>query len=209
MRPFFTVIMCTFDRADLLPRAVASLQAQTEPDWELVIVDDASTDGTENVANAMIDDDPRISYVRRPANGGTAAARNTGVEAAKGLFVTFLDSDDEYAPDHLATRKQMLVENDHVLFLHGGVEVIGDPWVVDKDDPSRKIHVDDCVVGGTFVIRRDVLQALGPFPEGTYADDALYHERATTAGITIAKTDHPSYRYYRNVPGQVTTTHGT
>ena len=201
--------MCTYDRADRLPRAVASLQAQTEQDWELVVVDDASSDATPTVVGDLLKVDPRIRYLRRDANGGTAAARNSGIDAAKGLFVTFLDSDDEYAPDHLATRKQMLVENDQVLFLHGGVEVIGDPWVVDKDDATKKIHVDDCVVGGTFVIRRDVLHALGPFPVGMYGDDAEYHARAINAGITIAKTDHPSYRYYRNVSGQVTSTHGS
>ena len=209
MKPFFTVILCTYNRADLLPRAVASLRAQTERDWELVIVDDASTDETPGIVAQLMKEDSRIRYVRHENNRGTAAARNSGIAAARGLFVTFLDSDDEYAADHLATRKQMLVENDQVLFLHGGVEVIGDPWVVDKDDPSTKIHVDNCVVGGTFVIRRDVVQALGPFPEGVYGDDAEYHARAVTAGITIARTDHPSYRYYRNVPGQVTSTHGS
>lgn len=209
MKPFFTVIMCAYNRADFLPRAVASLLAQTEHDWELVIVDDASTDGTPEVVAQLVQKDSRIRSLKHDSNRGTAAARNTGIAAARGLFVTFLDSDDEYAPDHLATRKQMLVENDQVLFLHGGVEVIGDPWVVDKDDPSKKIHVDDCVVGGTFVIRRDVLEALGPFPEGLYGDDAEYHARAADAGITIARTDHPSYRYYRNVPGQVTSTHAS
>ncbi len=209
MKPFFTVIMCTYNRANLLPRAVGSLQAQTERDWELVIVDDASTDATPQIVAELMREDARIRSVRHDENHGTAAARNTGIAAARGLFVTFLDSDDEYASDHLATRKQMLVENDQVLFLHGGVEVIGDPWVVDKDDPSAKIHVDNCVVGGTFVIRRDVVQALGPFPEGVYGDDAEYHARAVKAGLTIARTDHPSYRYYRNVPGQVTSTHGS
>jgi len=207
MNPFFTVIMCTYNRADLLPRAVASLQAQTERDWELVVVDDASSDHTEAQVTELRAADTRIRYVQHDVNRGTAAARNTGIAVARGLFVTFLDSDDEYAPDHLATRKQMLVENDQVLFLHGGVEVIGDPWVVDKDDPTKKIHVDHCVVGGTFVIRRDALYTLGPFPEGVYGDDAEYHARATNAGITIARTDHPSYRYYRNVPGQLTQTH--
>jgi len=209
MRPFFSVIMCTYNRASLLPRAIRSLQEQTETDWELIVVDDASTDGTDELIGHLAASEPRLHYVRRPLNGGTAAARNSGMAAAQGLFLTFLDSDDAYAPDHLATRKQMLLDHSEIHFLHGGVDVIGDPWVIDKDDPTRTIHIDDCVVGGTFVIRADVAAVLGPFQEGLYADDADYYERACSANIVIARTDHPSYRYYRNVPGQQTSTHAS
>ncbi len=209
MRPFFSVIMCTYNRADLLPRAIASLQAQTETDWELIVVDDASTDATLHLVSASAAADTRIRYVRREVNGGTAAARNTGMSVAQGLFLTFLDSDDAYAPDHLATRKQMLLDHSEIHLLHGGVLVIGDPWVIDKDDPSRRVHIDDCVVGGTFVIRADVAAHLGPFQEGIYADDAHYFERACAANIVIAQTDHRSYHYYRNVPGQQTSTHAS
>ena len=130
--------------------------------------------------------------------GGVAAARNMGIVLSKGLFVTFLDSDDEYDADHLSSRRRMLLDNDPVKFLHGGFRIVGSPWVVDKDDPSRLVHIDDCVVGGTFVIRRDVFNAVGMFDEGAYADDALFYERATRAGIPIGKTDHASYVYYRD-----------
>ena len=203
------MIMCTYDRADLLPRAIDSLLAQHEADWELVVVDDASTDDTHRVVLQYAATDARIRLETRPANGGVAAARNTGIAAANGLFVTFLDSDDAYAPDHLSSRRQMLVENDDILFLHGGVTVIGDPWVIDKDDPTKKIHVQDCVVGGSFVIRYDALQRIGSFSEGTYADDAEFFERAANMGILIAKTDHSTYLYYRNTPNQLTSTHGS
>lgn len=208
MTPFFSVIICAYNRADLLPRALASVHAQTEEDWEVVVVDDASTDTTAHVAAEWQKNDARIRVVRREVNGGTAAARNTGIDAARGLFVTFLDSDDEYLSDHLASRREMLLEHNSILFLHGGVEVIGDPWVVDRHDATKRIHIDECVVGGTFVIRRDALHAIGPFTEGLYGDDADLFERAAAAGISIAETDHPTYRYYRNVPDQQTSTHG-
>ena len=209
MVPFFTVILPVYNRADLLPRAVASLLQQEEQDWEAIIVDDASTDTTSAIAQELAAQDERIRYVLRTANGGTAAARNSGIEQARGLFVTFLDSDDEYLPEHLSSRREMLLSHEEIEFLHGGVTVIGDPWVIDRFDTTQKIHINDCVVGGTFVIRRDQLSRIGPFREGAYADDALFFERAEEAGVTIAATDYPTYRYYRNVPNQQTSVYTT
>ncbi len=209
MVPFFSVIIPTYNRAELLPRAIASLTQQDEQDWEGVIVDDASTDETTAVAMALAQTDLRLRYVRREVNGGTAAARNTGITHSRGLFVTFLDSDDEYLPEHLASRREMLLSDDRIELLHGGLTVIGDPWVVDRHDPTQRIHINDCVVGGTFVIRRDILPTVGPFREGAYADDALFFERAEQAGVTIAVTDYPTYRYYRNVPNQQTSVYGS
>ncbi len=207
MKPFFTVIICVFNRAELLPRALDSLLAQTEEDWEALVVDDASTDNTAQVVQNYATNDRRITLLTRDVNGGTSAARNTGILSANGLFLTFLDSDDEYETDHLASRRQMLVENDFVTFLHGGVRIVGDPWIPDRNDTSQKIHIDNCVVGGTFVVRRDTMDTLGGFDEVEYADDALLFERAEQLGITIAKTEHASYVYHRDTPGQLTSTY--
>lgn len=209
MRPFFSVIICTFNRAHLLPRALDSLLQQDEQDWEAVIVDDASTDDSPVVIQKYASQDRRIGSILHPKNVGTSQARNTGIKACKGLFVTFLDSDDEFRHDHLASRRQMLVENDHVRFIHGGTKVIGDPFVIDRHDSSKKVHIDDCVVGGTFVVRHDVFTDIGLFDAVDYADDSLFYERAGTKGIVIAKTDHPSYIYHRDTPDQSTSTYGT
>jgi glycosyltransferase involved in cell wall biosynthesis len=207
-RPFFSVIVCTYQRAELLPRALDSLLAQDEPDWEMVVVDDGSTDATADVIQRY---GSRLSNMRYlwHSNRGTGLSRNAGVQAATGLFVTFLDSDDEYRTDHLSSRKQMLVDNPTVEFLHGGVQVIGDPWVADKDDPTQRVHINDCVVGGTFVVRRDVLLRLGGFDAVRYADDALFHARAQEAGIVVAVTDHASYIYHRDTPDSLCSTYGT
>lgn len=207
-RPFFSVVMCTYQRAALLPRALDSLLAQDETDWEVVVVDDGSTDDTADVVQRYGSQLSNVRYLWH-TNRGTGLSRNAGALATAGLFVTFLDSDDAYRPDHLASRKQMLVDHPQVEFLHGGVEVVGNPWVADKDDPTRQVHVNDCVVGGTFVIRRDVLLGLGGFDAVRYADDALFYQRAQDAGVVIAGTDHPSYVYYRDTPDSLCTTYGT
>lgn len=94
-RPLFSVVIPTFDRAELLPRAVASVLAQTVGDLEVIVVDDAGPGPVE------VPPDPRVRVVRRTTNGGPGACRNTGVDVATGRFVAFLDDDDVWVPHRL------------------------------------------------------------------------------------------------------------
>lgn len=90
--PFFSVIIPTFNRATILPRALKSILNQSFLDWELIIQDDGSTDDTPAVVESFTED-KRIKYFRE-ANQGVCAARNLGSEKATGTYITFLDSDD-------------------------------------------------------------------------------------------------------------------
>jgi glycosyltransferase involved in cell wall biosynthesis len=94
-----SVIIPTYNRADLIGRAIASVIAQIHQNLEIIVVDDASTEDIDQ-AIAHIDD-PRLQYIRHPTNLGGSAARNTGIKAAQGEFVAFLDSDDTWLPDKL------------------------------------------------------------------------------------------------------------
>jgi glycosyltransferase involved in cell wall biosynthesis len=100
--PEFTVIVPTYDRAEFLGEAIGSLRGQTFGDFECIVVDDASP------TSVTVPSDPRIRLLRRDANGGCAAARNTGLRAARGRFVAFLDDDDIYTPDRLAMVREAL-----------------------------------------------------------------------------------------------------
>ena len=204
MKPFCSVIICTYDRASLLPRALDSLLAQSDCDWEAIIVDDGSSDETSAVVQPYLALCPNIRYFKRSINRGVAAARNIGVKLSAGQFVTFLDSDDEYAVDHLAVRKRILLSDAAIQMLHGGIRVVGDPFVVDKDNPSELIHLAECEVGGTFVIRRDVFLKVGGFNDLAYAEDSEFYEKAVSHGIKCQFVAHPSYIYYRNTAGQLT-----
>jgi glycosyltransferase involved in cell wall biosynthesis len=104
----FTVIICTYNRAHLLSRAIQSVLAQTEPDFELLIVDDHSEDETAQVVSSY--EDKRIRYLKREQNGGSSATRNEGIRAARGRFIAFLDDDDEYLPDYLAEARQAFAQ---------------------------------------------------------------------------------------------------
>jgi glycosyltransferase involved in cell wall biosynthesis len=91
--PLVTVIIPTYNRARLLGRAIDSVLAQIFTDFELIIVDDGSVDNTRQLVLGYADQ--RIRYLRHERNQGANAARNTGVRAATGKYVAFLDSDDE------------------------------------------------------------------------------------------------------------------
>jgi glycosyltransferase involved in cell wall biosynthesis len=94
-RPTFSVIVPTHNRSALLHEAVASVLGQNRSDFECLVVDDASPTPPTLVS------DPRLRLIRRDENGGPAATRNTGMEQARGQYITFLDDDDLFLPDRL------------------------------------------------------------------------------------------------------------
>jgi glycosyltransferase involved in cell wall biosynthesis len=95
-----SVVLPTYNRARTLPRAIASVLNQSYRNIELIVVDDASTDNTAEVMAAI--GDPRVRYARQEQNGGASHARNVGMRLAKGEFIAFQDSDDEWLSDKLA-----------------------------------------------------------------------------------------------------------
>lgn len=203
--PFFTVILCAYNRAHLLPRALDSLLQQTEPDWEAIIVNDGSTDDTYHVAREYMSRRAGIRYMEHP-NGGVGYSRTIGVYAALGQYCTFLDTDDEYLPRHLASRRSILAANPHIDVLHGGVEVIGDPFVADRHDPTKRIHISECIMEGTMVLRRETALKLGAFGMERYGEGAAFMAKALAAKLNILHTNEPTYRYDRTTPDSLCTT---
>jgi glycosyltransferase involved in cell wall biosynthesis len=108
MPPSVSIIIPTFNRAAFLKEAVDSVCAQTTEDWELIVVDDGSTDDTPGVMAAFRD--PRIRYVSQ-ARGGVAAARNSGVALSRASLIAFLDSDDLWLPEKLRFQFQFFSLN--------------------------------------------------------------------------------------------------
>jgi glycosyltransferase involved in cell wall biosynthesis len=106
---FFSIILPTYNRAHMLAKAMDSVLAQTFKDWELIIVDDGSTDNTEDLVKSY--SDPRIHY-HRQENRERSAARNAGISLAVGKYICFLDSDDYYLPDHLQNLFVILEKSD-------------------------------------------------------------------------------------------------
>ena len=90
-----------------MPKAIASLQAQTLAAWECVVVDDGSTDNTAEEVNNIALKEPRVRLVQK-TNGGSASARDMGLEQAQGTFIQFLDADDTIAPDKLERQVELM-----------------------------------------------------------------------------------------------------
>jgi glycosyltransferase involved in cell wall biosynthesis len=201
--PFFSVIITTFNRYELVQRAIESLLRQSEKQWEAIIVDDGSNDKTFEYSVSLCRTDSRFSFVYQ-SNRGSAFARETGLKLANGRYVTFLDSDDEYEVDHLLFRKRILVENPFIDFLYGGFRVIGSNLVPDLHNPKKLIPLEQCVVGGTFFIRRTSLARLGGIPKLEYAEDARLFELARREKLVIKKVDFPTYIYHRDHESSIT-----
>jgi glycosyltransferase involved in cell wall biosynthesis len=103
--PFFSVVIPVYNRAEVLKTALTSVFAQSFQDFEIVVVDDGSSDQPCRTIDAI--GDPRVRCLRQENKGG-AAARNTGIDAAIGQFIAFLDSDDVFLPHHLQTMHDLL-----------------------------------------------------------------------------------------------------
>jgi glycosyltransferase involved in cell wall biosynthesis len=110
--PFFSVIIPVYNRAHILGVALRSVLAQSEQDFEIIVVDDGSYDNPRQVADDI--GDPRIRVIRQENRGG-GAARNRGIDEARGRFIAFLDSDDEFLPRHLETMKRLLDGTSHTV----------------------------------------------------------------------------------------------
>jgi len=159
-RPLVSVVMPTFNRARLLERAMRSVLNQTYAQLEIIVVDDASRDNTLEVVKAVQDD--RVRYIRHEINRGGSAARNTGIGAARGEYIAFLDDDDEW--ESVKTEEQLWVlerqNYDAVLCTsdeHGAR--------MSKFDNKKMIDLEDLrrgrfTAGGTGVLmaRTDVMQ---------------------------------------------------
>lgn len=195
MSTYVSIIIPTFNRAKLLYRAIDSVIAQTFKNWELIIVDDGSTDETYQVVEKYFLMIKNLKYLKQH-NSKLPAARNIGIKISKGDFITFLDSDDEYKKEHLMLRVNYMRSNPEIDLIYGGIEIVGDPYVPDKYDRSRKIHINDCVVGATFFGKRKVFNQLRGFKNIDYSEDSEFFERAKKKFI-VQKVDFQSYIYKR------------
>ena len=204
--PFFSVIITTYNRSHIIEMALNSLISQTEKDWEGLLIDDGSTDDTYERILPYLQANPNLKY-RKIIHGGESKAKNEGIALSRGQFITFLDSDDEYETSHLKSRKALLISNPAVNFLHGGVKILGNSYVPDRFDPSVKIHLEDCVIGGTFFIERNTLNSLKGFKQILLGPDADLFDRAVKGGAEIMKTDLPTYIYHHYTEDSITNTY--
>lgn len=133
VRPIVSVVVPTHDYARYLPEAIESVRAQTFVDWECIVVDDGSTDGTPKLLERFVAMDPRIRPLRQ-AQRGVSAARNRGLELGLGRYIQFLDADDLLRPQTLERHVQTLERRQEIDIVYGPTRYF------DDDDPNRLLR---------------------------------------------------------------------
>ena len=139
--PKVSVIIPTYNRAGLLPRAVNSALAQTLEDIEVIIIDDASTDHTPRVAARF--DDPRVRYIRHECNRHLATARNTGIFNSRGMYIALLDDDDELLPNALEELAALLDDSPPDVALAYGKAIFVDETAGTRSQPYGPMRNGD------------------------------------------------------------------
>lgn len=110
--PLVSVIMPAYNAEDFIGDAIGSVQKQTYKNWELYVIDDASTDATVKITRELAEKDQRIKLLRNSRNAGPGYSRNRGIEAASGRFICFLDADDLWLEQKLELQVKLMLERD-------------------------------------------------------------------------------------------------
>lgn len=203
-----SVIVPAYNQGPYLAEAVQSALGQTYPELEVIVVDDGSTDDTPNVAHAF--SDPRVRYLRQE-NRGLSAARNTGIEASRGPYLTFLDSDDVFLPEKLTLLVGELTSHPRAGLAAGMAlpinecgERIGRPF--DRGLPEEGAHLllGNPLHVGSILLRRSWQERVGVFDESlpSYEDWDLWI-RLARAGCPMRWIAAP-VSLYRFHPAQMT-----
>lgn len=121
-----SIITPTWACAEFIIKTIESIQAQTYQNWELLIQDDCSVDGTINVIKPYIKEDGRIKYECHSKNSGAAITRNNALKRAKGHWIAFLDSDDLWLPEKLEHQLRFMAENNYAFSYHEYTEMSED-----------------------------------------------------------------------------------
>jgi glycosyltransferase involved in cell wall biosynthesis len=208
--PLVSIIIPTYNRAAYLGRAIHSVQEQSLSDLELIVVDDHSSDSTAEIVAALCAGDARLRWIQHPANRGAQAARNTGIKAARGEWIAFLDSDDEWFPSSLGTRlKEAQAQQVDVIYSECYIEQPG--------QQGRKLY---CIPAFSGLVYHKLLRAQAPMfqsllvrapalKEIGFLDESIISYQEWDTSIRLAKlykfgfVKEPTFVYYRRKDGTI------
>jgi GT2 family glycosyltransferase len=191
----FSVVIATYNRRDLLQRCLAAVTRLDYPDYEVVVADDGSTDGSVEAAQRVF---PQVTYVPHPANTGEPAARNRGVRAARGAIIAFTDDDCVPPPDWL--RRHARYYADPRVGAVGGPQICHAPNFYEYFDvvhcsprfevlqTIERIDAYEHLLTGNMSVRREVIERVGPFDEQFMTGcDSDFIRRVSRAGYLFVR----------------------
>lgn len=208
--PRFSIIIPCFNKERFVEETLKSCQSQTAKDWEAIVVDDVSTDGSVAVVQRMIKADPRIRLIRQKRRQGPSIARNVGLKAAKGKYINYLDADDIIEPEKLKLQGEVLDKDKKVgIVLGRGITIDEKGRLMDKNylteghfrghPPLQNILFR----GGLFppaamLCRRKDAMAIGGFwPKGFWCEDLEFFIRLARTGVDYVVLPKVLFRYRR------------
>jgi glycosyltransferase involved in cell wall biosynthesis len=211
MNPLVSIIVPLHNRVDLVGETIESVQGQTYPHWELIVVDDGSTDGSNVVVQAYAERDKRIKlHYRERGPKGAPTCRNIGVEKSTGSYVIFLDSDDLLAPfclEHRLEKAAWYPDEDFLVFpvaIFSTVPAEAYKLWNHLTKPGGLGDLDRCLSTDTPwqttcpLWKREALRRLGPWLEGAKCrQDLEFHVRALSLGLTYRKFPEVYDCFYR------------
>jgi glycosyltransferase involved in cell wall biosynthesis len=180
--PLVSVVIPVFNGERFLREAVQSVLSQKHSPLEVIIVDDGSTDGTENVARGL---PAPVRYLHQ-TNQGPAAARNRGIEQAQGSLIAFADADDLWPPDKLELQLPCLITDPAIEIVIGRIQqvLLGQTQAEEFGEPAFSVNL------GSAVIRKSVFERVGLFDETMrYSEDVDWFMRAREGGAAIMSID--------------------
>lgn len=187
MMPRVSIILPTYNAQKTLKKTIDSVREQTFSDWELLILDDASTDDTVAIARECEGQDDRIRVIVNSGNQGVAATRNRGIQEARGEYVAFLDSDDTWLSGKLERQIEKLEESgaDLCYTSYAIVNLRGEKLCADYIVPERVDFASllcENVIGCSTVFLRTALAQTYPFDAAFYHEDYFLWLRLLRAG---------------------------
>lgn len=196
-QPLFSVIIPTYQRRDAVVAAVLSALEQSVAVIEVIVVVDGSTDGTELALGAI--EDPRLTVVVQ-SNRGAAAARNAGIDHARGRYIAFLDCDDRFLPHHLADLLPLLEESDHVVAYGqvladrgGGRNFLKPPRAIGRGERLDKYLMCDrgFIQTSSVALSRALAGKVRYREDVKFGDDTDFALRLSLAGAQFRMTQRP------------------
>lgn len=187
--PLVTVIMPSYNTGAYLEDAIASVAAQTYQNWELLVLDDCSTDGSLQIAESWSRRDPRIRLLPNPQNMGVARTRNRGLELASGEWVALLDSDDIWRPEKLARQLECAGKTGaELLYASYSMFETGKPgraYTVPSSVNYSQLLIENVIGCSTVMIKRSALGA-HRFKQGFYHEDYALWLELLRSGLQAA-----------------------
>lgn len=202
--PHVSVVMPCFNGAATLREAIEGVRAQAEPRFELIVVDDGSTDGGPDIVQAMSQADSRIRLVRQP-NSGPSVARNTGVAQARADVIAFLDSDDMWTPGHLSSHLEAMARDPRLGLSFSRCRIVdaqaqptGDLTRVWMEDitPQDILASNPTATCSSVVVRRSVIDEIGTMrADMVHAEDQEWLFRVVSSGWHMRQVAEPTVLY--------------